>query len=909
MARTQIRGGNIEDETIESADLASGSIKAGELNSEAVSSQTTITSVDTSNDYLLIFDATDTALKKVAPTNLGVGTASPGGSDTQVQFNDGSSFGGDSGLTFNKTSGLLTVAKGAVFNEGSHDSDFRVESNDDANILFVNAGTNRIGIGTNTPTALLHISSSETGALFRIDHPDAGIDNPIFFVTGSALNARVGIGTETPDATFAISDDGKVLEVGSADEGSWFEINNGTIYLNSGGGIAISGGDNLGQRFNIAPINGTYGALGIGKYPGATVNIVEVNSENSDQGGDFFVIDSDGQVGIGTTSPGVTLDVTGDVNFDGGAVFNESSADKDFRVESNGNENMLFVDAGNNRVGIGTAAPLTTMHISASAATEAVLTIQGQADAGIRLAADKANGDEGNNPYIDWYQDGQNPTSRNNRLATIAMEGDAGTLYTGSLANALFIDTFCPNAQNSSLRPFQIATDSSKNSHSARITIEGVRGNVGLHTATPAESLHLSGAIRIDSQGRENLLVVTGTLGDDSHQMLVMSTTADGYGDDTNFYVSGSVGSRGTSVKGTSVFGGDTVVSGNLHAAEYIYHLGDTDTYIEFGEDEIQLAAGGRTFIKLDEGSTDKLIINHGALDIDLKVGGENQANLIRTDAANDRVGIATSSPSTLLDVSGSAKANTFVTTPYLTDLGSGTATHLTSSNGVHFLDADSVTLATGKSYHELYLATGSTNGQHIQLAITSSANNPVKLMGDSGGDKAQGTVSFSGAPLNGQTVSFPNVGGGTAYVVTWDELQALGNYTIPNATNINAGIDGAVSGNDMGFVLYGALDLGIAVSSWPFTLVGTYGGEDSVTLSQTSAGTSGNQTITENSDNTTVTGFSGGTELVVGTINSTYGVALAGTADDGALLQGAHLIYDSNSEKWQIIAGTQLTS
>ena len=36
-----------------------------------------------------------------------------------------------------------------------------------------------------------------------------------------------------------------------------------------------------------------------------------------------------------------------------GIVFNEGSADLDFRVESNGNANMLFVDGGNNRVGIG----------------------------------------------------------------------------------------------------------------------------------------------------------------------------------------------------------------------------------------------------------------------------------------------------------------------------------------------------------------------------------------------------------------------------------------------------------------------------------------------------------------------------------------------------------------------------
>lgn len=45
------------------------------------------------------------------------------------------------------------------------------------------------------------------------------------------------------------------------------------------------------------------------------------------------------------------------------AVFNESSIDMDFRVESNGNANMLFVDAGNDRVGIGTNAPEGLFHI------------------------------------------------------------------------------------------------------------------------------------------------------------------------------------------------------------------------------------------------------------------------------------------------------------------------------------------------------------------------------------------------------------------------------------------------------------------------------------------------------------------------------------------------------------------
>jgi len=41
-------------------------------------------------------------------------------------------------------------------------------------------------------------------------------------------------------------------------------------------------------------------------------------------------------------------------------VLNEDSQDLDFRVESNGNANMLFVDGGNNAVGIGTATPASS---------------------------------------------------------------------------------------------------------------------------------------------------------------------------------------------------------------------------------------------------------------------------------------------------------------------------------------------------------------------------------------------------------------------------------------------------------------------------------------------------------------------------------------------------------------------
>ena len=49
--------------------------------------------------------------------------------------------------------------------------------------------------------------------------------------------------------------------------------------------------------------------------------------------------------------------IAGNLTVDGAAVFNEPSADKDFRVESDGQTHMLFVDGGNDAIGIGTSDP------------------------------------------------------------------------------------------------------------------------------------------------------------------------------------------------------------------------------------------------------------------------------------------------------------------------------------------------------------------------------------------------------------------------------------------------------------------------------------------------------------------------------------------------------------------------
>ena len=59
-----------------------------------------------------------------------------------------------------------------------------------------------------------------------------------------------------------------------------------------------------------------------------------------------------------------TLTVSGNTSLDGGTfVFNESSADVDFRIEGNGDANLFFSDAGNDRIGIKTSSPSTELHV------------------------------------------------------------------------------------------------------------------------------------------------------------------------------------------------------------------------------------------------------------------------------------------------------------------------------------------------------------------------------------------------------------------------------------------------------------------------------------------------------------------------------------------------------------------
>ena len=592
-----IRGGQIRDETIESVDLASGSIKAAEADEQLISGQPTLGSADTTNDRLLIWDADGSvsgALKQIAPTNLGIGgSGSPGGSDTQVQFNDGGSFAGNSGLTFNKTSGILSVDKGAVFNEGSHDSDFRVESNTNVNMLVVNAGTDRVGIGTD--------------------------------------------------------------------------------------------------------------------------------------------------------------------------------------------------------------APLTTLHVSGAGSSDASITIQGQADAGIRLAADKAGGDEGNNPYIDWYQDGQSPTNRNNRLATIAMEGDAGTLYTGSLANALFIDTFCPNSQNSNVRRFQIVTDCSSSAdganHSARLTIEGSHGYVGLHTNAATSPLH----VYSNESGNFAALIDN----DQSSAGHVMKLTTDGTGNGTNVLDMESASSTifraradgrfGFGPDGVDSMGAGTFVVGidnSSHTADIaiskrLQHLGDSNTYMDFpAADQLQFVVGDVDILHVTEDdSQDKIVFNEGGADVDFRVESSANTHTLFSQGSSGFVGIGTSSPDGILHIDGGSSNTELI----IEKDGNTTASIVFDVAGSRRFDI------THNANEDLNFNSYSPN-KDIFFNHTSDNGGTVRMFHIDGNDDGAVVVgnSVTNDPYSGATFIVTGTMGhglGTAFFVTQSASVVPGLHLHNNRSTAETGI------------------------------------------------------------------------------------------------------------------------
>ena len=175
-------------------------------------------------------------------------------------------------------------------------------------------------------------------------------------------------------------------------------------------------------------------------------------------------------------------------------------------------------------------------------------------------------------------------------------------------------------------------------------------GKIGIGTGSPSTSLYVYSDV-----SNNYVATIDNDQGSSGHGLKI---TSDGSGTGTylldiesgtttlfRFRGDGRLGI------GTTTPGQTLTVEGDIGVGTNIVHKGDADTYIAFDADQINFHCGNWSFLKLDKDSPNKVVMNNGGNNIDLQVKGANQANLIRTDATNDMIGIHTSLPGSGLDV------------------------------------------------------------------------------------------------------------------------------------------------------------------------------------------------------------------------------------------------------------------
>lgn len=227
---------------------------------------------------------------------------------------------------------------GVVVNDDGADRDFRVESDSNTHMLFVDAGSNHVNIGTST----------DRGGLLNVDGTTPGI---VVRTTDSAAMELIHADNDAGAGPY--------------------------LYLNRpSSGPAVD--DQLGQIV----IQGKNSADQAVDYVRLVTQLISPTDG-----------DEQTRFAINTMTSGTIQNRLEILN--GESVFNDPSIDVDFRVESDSNSHALFVDAGEGKVRINsTLATDGVLLVKGAESAHPVITVSGSTSNGFTLLADRYQADE-----------------------------------------------------------------------------------------------------------------------------------------------------------------------------------------------------------------------------------------------------------------------------------------------------------------------------------------------------------------------------------------------------------------------------------------------------------------------------------------------------------------------------------
>jgi len=439
---------------------------------------------------------------------------------------------------------------------------------------------------------------------------NVNISDTLTFAGGSDVNSDVPILIDTGSDRYIKFVDERAASVVALRMG--YDVDTDTY--------EISGSDNF--NFNIGNVNDIF----------VTDNILHQDDVDT---GISFLSDL-----VTITAGGVEMMRAVESDIGDVVTFNEGGKDVNFRVESTGSAHMLFVDGGTNRIGINKQSPTHT------------LTVGGEISASGLVVA------------------GGDIITTGDIIAENYIVKSTVTQMTTSFSSGSTIFGDTPSDDTHQF------TGSVSISGSGNDLIVG--GNVGIGNLNPPFALTVEGSISASGgiiMQTPQQIRLNGNVSDDR----IFYSTANGINIDSNegtsVYNDLRVNTFGNSGKALTVEGdisgsGDLNItnitaSGNIGVGNIINHIGDDDTKITFTDDDINITVGGVNMIDITQDTVSEITFNEGSADLDFRVEGNGDANLLFTDAGNDKVGIGTNAPPKKLTVAGaiSASQNIFIGT------------------------------------------------------------------------------------------------------------------------------------------------------------------------------------------------------------------------------------------------------